>query len=381
MRVHWLALRMLTGDRAKYFGLVMTIAFASMLMAHQASIFWGLMRRTTSQILDVREPDIWVMDAHTTNIDDSRPLRDLELQRVRAVPGVAWAAPLHRSPVRVEIDGGAYRSSFLLGVDAASLVGAPRNLVLGDVEALRAPDAVILDRAGFHYLWPGEALALGKVIEINDRRAVVRGICETAPPFVTLPVVYATMPNVARFLPPNVRLATFVVAKATQGQRPEAVASSIAAATGLRASTDVAFASATIGYYIRNTGIPVNFGITVALAFLVGAAVAGQTFFLFTLENLKQLGALKAMGVHNARLVGMIVLQALVVGVLGYGLGVGLAAVFFEATKDIVHLRGFVLLWPIAAGTGVAVLLIVILAALFSVRRVLVLEPATVFRG
>ena len=36
------------------------------------------------------------------------------------------------------------------------------------------------------------------------------------------------------------------------------------------------------------------------------------------------------MGVSNLRLVGMILLQALVVGVIGYGLGVGLAAVFGE---------------------------------------------------
>jgi putative ABC transport system permease protein len=32
--------------------------------------------------------------------------------------------------------------------------------------------------------------------------------------------------------------------------------------------------------------------------------VAGQTFYLFTIENLKQFGALKAMGVTNLRLIG-----------------------------------------------------------------------------
>ena len=70
----------------------------------------------------------------------------------------------------------------------------------------------------------------------------------------------------------------------------------------------------TIDYYMKRTGIPINFGITVALGFIVGGAIAGQTFYLFTLENLKQFGSLKAMGVSNLRLVGMILLQALVVG-------------------------------------------------------------------
>ena len=64
------------------------------------------------------------------------------------------------------------------------------------------------------------------------------------------------------------------------------------------------------------------------MGFIVGTAIAGQTFYLFTLENLKQFGALKAMGVSNCRLMRMILLQARVVGVIGYGLGVGLAALF-----------------------------------------------------
>jgi putative ABC transport system permease protein len=44
-------------------------------------------------------------------------------------------------------------------------------------------------------------------------------------------------------------------------------------------------------------------------------------------------------------------------------------------------LRGFVLFWQIAAGTGAVVLLIVMAASLMSISRVLVLEPAVVFRG
>ena len=44
---------------------------------------------------------------------------------------------------------------------------------------------------------------------------------------------------------------------------------------------------------------------------VVGTAIAGQTFYLFTLENLKQFGSLKAMGVSNARLIGMVMLSVL----------------------------------------------------------------------
>jgi putative ABC transport system permease protein len=89
-----------------------------------------------------------------------------------------------------------------------------------------------------------------------------------------------------------------------------------------------------VRYYLRNTGIPVNFGITIAVALVVGTVVAGQTFYLFTVENLRQFGALKAMGTSNLRIVGVTLLQSMVAAPIGYGVGVGLAAVFGRLTKD-----------------------------------------------
>jgi putative ABC transport system permease protein len=135
----------------------------------------------------------------------------------------------------------------------------------------------------------------------------------------------------------------------------------------------------TMGYYFKYTGIPINFGITAALGFLVGTAIAGQTFYNFTLENLKQFGALKAMGATNLRIVGMILLQATVVGLLGYGIGVGLGALFGMMNEGTE--LAFFPYWPILPITAGAVVLICILASLVSVRRVIVLEPAVVFRG
>src|SRR5205085_8012751 len=87
----WIALKMLTGDRSKYLGLIFGVSFATLLMAQQISIFAGIMRRTASQILDVRDADIWVMDDKVRYIDEVPGLPDTDLQRVRGVPGVAWA--------------------------------------------------------------------------------------------------------------------------------------------------------------------------------------------------------------------------------------------------------------------------------------------------
>ncbi len=124
-----------------------------------------------------------------------------------------------------------------------------------------------------------------------------------------------------------------------------------------------------------------NFGITIALGFIVGAAVTGQTLYLFIVENLKQFGALKAMGIPNDGILRMILLQAFLVGGIGYGLGVGLTASFFMLTGNITHLAGLHMTWVALLGTGAAVVLIVIATSIFSARRVLTLEPGIVFRG
>jgi putative ABC transport system permease protein len=103
-------------------------------------------------------------------------------------------------------------------------------------------------------------------------------------------------------------------------------------------------------------------------------------FYLFTLENLKQFGALKAMGASNGRLVGMILLQALTVGAIGYCVGMGLTAIFFVVSRSDAT-RGFFMFWQAMAGTFGVVLFIVVAASLMSIRKVLGLEPAMVFRG
>jgi len=270
----------------------------------------------------------------------------------------------------------------LLGIDDATLAGGPQKMVLGSIADLKQPDAMIIDKAGFHFLWPGQPLALGKELEINDRRAVIVGICDAAAPFVTFPIVYTRFTLATRYAARQRNLMSFVLARSQSGSDAVAVCAEIEARTGLQAKTRAEFRWSTILYYLRRTGIAVNFGITITLGFIVGAAIAGQTFYLFVVENMKQFGALKAIGVNNLRIVGMVVLQAAVVGLVGFGIGIGIAAAFFEFTgRHVVNLRGFILPWQVMVGAGAAVLLICLVVSVVSIRRVLVLDPAVVFRG
>jgi putative ABC transport system permease protein len=375
------ALQMLTGDSAKYLSLIFSITFATLLMTQQVSIFMGIVTRTGNQILDVRDASIWVMDPKTRFIDEVPPLRATELDRVRGVEGVQWAVKFYKGQVRARTESGEFRNVILLGVDDDSLVGTAREMILGNGEDLRLPDAVFVDKAGYEYMWPGEPLILGREFQMNDHRVVLRGICKSLSPFTSLPIIYARYSVSEQLIPGERNMLTFVLAEPKPGQNVLEVCRRIESQTGLAAMSRDQFFWKTIEYTLSSTGIPINFGITIALGFIVGVAVAGQTFYLFTLENLRQFGSLKAMGMSNPRIVGMILLQAMVVGGIGYSIGVGLTAAFFTYTNQITHLAGIHMTLLAAGLVGVAVLVIVVLASLLSIRRVIVLEPAEVFRG
>jgi putative ABC transport system permease protein len=377
----WIALKMLTGDRSKFFAILFGVTFACLLIAQQSAIFCGIMLRTTSTVRDIFGADLWVMNSGVRYADDLKAISDNDVYRVRGVPGVLWAVNFYKGAGQAQLASGQFQAVILLGVDDASLAGAPIHMLVGSVGDLQKPDAILVDEAGFHYMWPGEPLAAGKVIEMNDRRAVVAGIFRASQTFTTQPIVYTRASHATLYVPPYRRMYPFVLAKAAPGTDPEVVARRIAAQTGLQALSKAGFIQLTMMYYLRHTGIPLNFGTTTLLGFLVGAAIAGQSFYLFTVENLKQFGTLKAMGMTDRRLVGLILIQALVVGGIGYGLGIGLATLYGIFAVYYWQLMSFFLPWQVLALTGAAVLVIVVLASLLSIRRVLVLEPATVFQG
>jgi putative ABC transport system permease protein len=223
-------------------------------------------------------------------------------------------------------------------------------------------------------------LKIGDLLELNDHRAVVVGICRVTRTFQSQPVVYTTYTRATRFAPRERKLLSFILAKAREGVDPGALAGRIRAATGLAAHTKAGFEDLTVWYFMKYTGIPVNFGIAVLLGFFVGTAIVGQTFYTFTLENLRHFAALKAMGATNAVLLRMVLCQALFVGTLGYGIGIGLAAGFGRQAGANTELA-FRMPWQVLALSGAAVAIICALSAFLSLWKVVRLETGIVFKG
>ncbi|MBI1292621.1 FtsX-like permease family protein [bacterium] len=382
------ALKMLFGDTAKYIGIVMGLTFASLLMTQQMSIFVGLMSRTFGFISDTGLPDIWVMDPKVQFVDDLKPMQDTQLQRVRSVEGVEWAMPLYKGLLKARLDDGGFQTCNVVGLDDATLIGGPPVMVEGRLEDLRRADSVIVDIEGATDKLakqpdvpggPKRPLRVGDTLEINDKRAIVVGISRGTRTFLSQPTVYTTYSRAITYAPSERKMMSFVLAKAEPGVDPMELCERITATTGLQARTRDEFKLQTVGYFLKNTGIPINFGITVVLGFIVGMAIAGQTFFNFTQDNLRHFGTLKAMGATNLTLLRMILLQALVVGLVGYGLGVGLAAAFGYLTEG--GNAAFRLMWQVLAISFGAIAIITMLSAMLSIIKVVRLEPAIVFKG
>ncbi|MCD6050995.1 MAG: hypothetical protein K0Q55_2398 [Verrucomicrobia bacterium] len=379
--MNFVALRMLTGDRAKYLGLIFAIAFSTFLLQNQTSIFAGILARTGSQIADVTDAEVWVMDPATQYFEETKALKDTDLLRIRGVAGVDYAVRLFKGLPVARTPAGRFSQAVVMGLDDATLIGAPRKMLMGSWERLREPNSIVIDKAGYLLLFPDEPLELERTLEMNDHLVRIVGISDASAPFASFPIMHARYSEAVNFQGRERSQMAFVLVRPQAGITPKEMSQRIEAETGLRARTRDEFRWDCIRYYLKHTGIPVNFGITIAIALIVGLVVSGQTFYLFTVENLKQFGALKAIGVTNWRLMGMILLQALTVGFIGYALGTGMAAAFFEITAHKIATRGIVLLWQNVVGVGVLMFLVVIGASLLSIRRVLVLEPATVFRG
>lgn len=381
-----IALKMLIGDRAKYIGILIGLTIASLLITEQSAIFVGIMSRTVGTLTDLPHADVWVMDPKVQYIDDIKPLQDTQLNRVRGVDGVEWAVPLYKGLLKARLSNGNFQSVSVIGIDDATLIGGPLRMESGRLEDLRQSEAVIVDSTGangrlaiVHPDGTREPLRPGATMELNDRRATVVGICNVSRTFQSQPVVYTTYSRATLFAPRERKLMSFVLVKARPGVDPAEVALRIREGTGLAAYTTHDFTWMTYRFFLKSTGIPINFGTAVLLGFLIGTIIAGQTFFNFTLDNLRYFGALKAMGASNWQLLRMIFTQAAMAGSVGWGLGVGGAALIGHLARN--SELAFRMPWQLLAISGGAVIVICLVSSLLSLWKVLRLEPAVVFKG
>jgi putative ABC transport system permease protein len=265
----------------------------------------------------------------------------------------------------------------LVGISRSTMVGRPPEMLRGTLDDLRSADAVIVEDSARGKL---ENPEIGSVLKLNDRRAVVVGFARAKTGFDSPAIIYTTYENAISYVPLGRHKLSYVLVGVKEGSALSQVQRAISGLPGLGAYTPDEMRWRTVKFIMSETGIGINFGITVFLGFIVGLVVSAAIFYQFTVDNLRNFAVLKAMGARRRTLVGMILLQACVVGVIGFGIGVGGAGLFSLMGRKPGAELAVYFPWQLMFFALFAMILCVSIGSLLSLSRVLRLEPAVVFK-
>lgn len=392
-----LAIRMLTGDLTKWLGVVLGVFFCAFLITHLLSMVEGMLTRTYATISEIPQADVWVMDPATEYVEETAGMPPTALDRVRSVEGVAWATPLLVQTVRARLPGGMFRAVTVIGVDDATLIGAPGVVVGGRAKELRSAESAIVDapsaatllrlpveEAVRHPGWnmpdftrPTRPLRVGDDLLLNDHRVRIVGLAELGPRFMSRAMAYTTYTHALTIVPPQRNTLSFVLVKAAEGIEASALASRIEERTGLKARTAAAFSAETRRYFVEISGVVSRIIFMVGVGVLVGICVSGLLLYLFTNENARYYATFKALGAANRTITLMVVSQAIVCGAVGFGLGVGASALMGLIVRT--PAMPYQLTWGTILFTAGTVVVVTALSASLSALKVVGLEPARVF--
>jgi putative ABC transport system permease protein len=374
-----LALKMLIGNRASFIGVIFGIFLATLLISQQSAIFLGLVSRSYRTLTDIPSPNIWVMDPATESDDRVRGMPREDLYVVRSVPQVEWAVPINVTHIPLITQSGIFQIAQLYGIDDATLIGAPQHMLTGNIQDLRREGGIIVDVYSAKgilatHLPDGtqRALQIGDELEINNHYAVVVGICKITQGFYPQPIIFTSLSNFNLFNSFAIHDLSFIATKSFPEANVQEVCNRINAFPNLKALTREQFKWRIIKTFLE-TGILINFGLSVALGFIVGFSIAGQIFYIMTLENLMYYALIKAIGGTQKMILQMILFQALVVGAIGFFLGIGATFLWGLAMRNTT--LAFLFPWQLLVSTGMIVLIICILTAGLSIRKVLRADP------
>lgn len=373
-----IAIKAMLGDRVKLATTLLGVAFAVVLINLQAGLLLGLLRKT-ALLVNHGEADIWVGHRNMTNIDIVAPIPERWIHRLRTVKGVQRVEPylIMFSPMRMP--DGRLEEVMVVGSDSASLLGNAWVMQDGRADAIREPDAILVDSNDLDRLGSPK---LGDVREINGRRARIVGTTRGVVGFSMNPYVFTTLERArASYVSgiPSGYCSYFLVKLQPGADRAAVLAQIRERVPDLAAHDKDSFAQTCMVYWLTRTGIGISFGLAAVLGLLVGLAVVAQTLHAAVIERLKEFATLKALGADERCVARFLIAQAAAAAGIGSVIGL-VAAVLIGCTFTSAR-APVVLTWWGAVLSVVLVSAVCGLAAWLPYRRLRRLDPASVLRG
>jgi putative ABC transport system permease protein len=219
---------------------------------------------------------------------------------------------------------------------------------------------------------------VGATLDLNGVTAYIVGLSAGVRSFTLTPYVFASADTARRVLRMKRDQASYWVADLRDPRCADDVVRAVRAHPDLDAHTAARFAEMTQDYWVAGSGAGAALGFSALLGLVVGVVIVGQTLYAVTREHLRELATLKAVGASDIEITGFVAWQALFLAGVGGALGLANTWVVRGAI-DSVGIS--VELSPAVLGVGAgAVALMCALASLWSVRAVLTLEAAEVFK-
>jgi putative ABC transport system permease protein len=371
-----LAWRNLVHDKVRLAVTLTGIVFAVVLIVVELGLFLGF-TTATSSLIDRSQADLWITGSRVPYIEQGVPFSERKLATVLATPGVQAAAKYIARFTQWKRPDGRQESVQIVGVELASGLGAPWNVVEGTLEDLRSPDAIFVDEI---YREKLGVERVGQVVEIRGRKARVAGFTRGIRAFTTSPYVFTTFKNALDYADLREDQTLYILVKARPGVDVDELRRTLSARLDdVDVVTNSGFSRMTQVYWMFTTGAGIAVLLAAVLGLVVGIVVVAQTIYATTVDHIREYGTLKAMGATNRYLYGVIVLQAVISAVIGYG--VGMVVSFFVVRGSEQGGAAILLPAPMAVGMLGLTLAMCVGAAIVSINKVTRLDPAMVFKA
>ena len=370
-----IGIKMMFHDRLKLAGTLFGVVFAVVLGNFQVGTFLALLSKNRMFVEAATDVDVWITPPGTRQFQAGSPLNDAQLNRARATQGVAWAEPLVLQTAQLKLPNGGSEPVSLVGARAPRFAGGPWNIVKGERAALLAPGAVFFEDAEREKFG---GLNLGSVRELAGHKVQVAGFTWGLLPFA--PAYAFAEQTLAREIlkaPPDKH--TFLMVGVQPGEDPDVVRDRLQAAIpDARVMTRQQYLHEILVYILTGTQIGLSFGTSTIMGLLVGLITVALSMFSSVVDNLRQFGTLKAIGSTTVDLARLLLVQAMVYGLVGSLMGLGMVASMVTGMRN----PQLTPILPMPA-YGITVALMVgvcLLASVLALLRVRKLEPAMVFR-
>ena len=359
------------------------VSFAVILMLMQIG-FAAALYASSVRLHEAMQGEVVLISPLSSYITGMRSFPRVRLYQALGVPGVASVSALYCGvPSWKNLDTGRNRDIFLLGIDPGQEVLAIPGLN-EHRELLRQPDIVFFDRASRPEYGPvADALERGRTVtvEMANRRVTVGGLFRLGTSFGYDGTVITSDLNFLRIMSAHApEVIEIGLVRLRPGADPRAVRDALDAALApdVEVLTKRQYIDREVAYWADVT--PIGFITTFGaiMGFVVGSVIVYQILFADVTDHLSEYATLKAVGHTDLYLAGVVVSQAVMLAVLGFLPGVGVAHRLYRVTEDATQLP-----MHLTPQSGLLVLGLTVLmcsmAGMLALRKVRSADPAEIF--